>query len=55
MPNSQYWADAYLEKLTSPESAIEWTRSGQRVFIGSGCGEPQLLVQKLAERTHKFS
>ncbi len=55
MPNSQYWADAYLERLTSPESAIEQIRSVQRVFIGSGCGEPQLLVQKLVEKTHKFS
>lgn len=55
MPNSQYWADAYLEKLASADSAIERIRSGQRVFIGSGCGEPQILVQTLVEKTHKFS
>lgn len=55
MPNSQYWADAYLEKLATPDSAIGRIRSGQRVFIGSGCGEPQILVQKLVEKTNNFS
>jgi acyl-CoA hydrolase/GNAT superfamily N-acetyltransferase len=55
MPNSQYWADLYLEKSVSPEAAISRIRSGQRVFIGSGCGEPQILVQKLVEKTNNFS
>ncbi len=55
MPNSQYWADVYLEKSVSPEVAISRIRSGQRVFIGSGCGEPQVLVQKLVEKTNNFS
>lgn len=55
MPNSQYWADTYLDKLTSPEKAISRIRSGQRVFIGSGCGEPQVLVQKLVEKTNNFT
>ena len=55
MPNSQYWADAYLEKLVNPDQAIGRIRSGQRVFIGSGCGEPQTLVQKLVEKTNNFS
>lgn len=55
MPNSQYWADTYLEKKTTPEQAIGRIRSGQRVFIGSGCGEPQILIQKLVEKTNNFS
>ncbi|MGW8193193.1 MAG: GNAT family N-acetyltransferase [Desulforhopalus sp.] len=55
MPNTQYWADAYLEKLVTPDQAISRIRSGQRVFIGSGCGEPQTLVQKLVEKTNNFS
>ena len=55
MPNSQYWADNYLEKKVTPDKAIDKIRSGQRVFIGSGCGEPQMLVQKLVEKTNKFS
>ena len=55
MPNSDYWADTYIEKKTSPLKAIEKIRSGQRVFIGSGCGEPQILVQILTERANHFS
>ncbi|PID75599.1 MAG: acetyl-CoA hydrolase [Deltaproteobacteria bacterium] len=48
MPNTDYWADAYLEKRVSAKEAISRIRSGQRVFIGSGCGEPQFLTQTLA-------
>jgi len=55
MPNSQYWADTYLEKRISPAKAIATIRSGQRVFIGSGCGEPQILVKALTESAGHFS
>jgi acyl-CoA hydrolase/L-amino acid N-acyltransferase YncA len=55
MPNSQYWADAYIQKRVNADTAIGRIRSGQRVFIGSGCGEPQVLVQKLVEKTNNFS
>jgi len=55
MPNSEYWADTYLEKRISPAKAIATIRSGQRVFIGSGCGEPQILVQALTENANRFS
>jgi len=55
MPASQYWADSYLEKKMSAEEALTLIKSGQRVFIGSGCGEPQHLVQALTERANRFS
>jgi len=55
MPNTEYWADTYIEKSVTPDEAIKHIRSGQRVFIGSGCGEPQILIQKLVERTNDFS
>jgi len=55
MPNSQYWADTYLEKSVTPNEAISRIRSGHRVFISSGCGEPQILVKTLVENTNKFS
>ncbi len=55
MPNTEYWADTYLEKSVTAEKAISYIRSGQRVFIGSGCGEPQTLVQTLVEKTNNFS
>ncbi len=55
MPNSQYWADAYLNKRVNADTAIGRIRSGQRVFIGSGCGEPQVLVQELVEKTNNLT
>ena len=55
MPNSQYWADAYIQKRVDADTAIGRIRSGQRVFIGSGCGEPQILVKKLVEKTNNFT
>ncbi|THB70369.1 MAG: GNAT family N-acetyltransferase, partial [Desulfobulbaceae bacterium] len=55
MPTSQYWADSYLQKKVSADEAIEQIKSGGRVFIGSGCGEPQHLVQVLTEHANRFS
>jgi acyl-CoA hydrolase/GNAT superfamily N-acetyltransferase len=50
-----YWADDYVQKKRSLKEAIARIRSGQRVFIGSYCGEPQHLVRGLAEAAAKFS
>jgi len=55
MASDKYWADAYVEKRCSAEAAIDKIRQGQRVFIGSACGEPQELVRSLAENAIKFS
>jgi 4-hydroxybutyrate CoA-transferase len=34
-------------RLVSPERAVAEIRSGERVFLGSACGEPQTLVDEL--------
>lgn len=52
---SIYWADGYIEKQKSAESAIQMIRPGQRVFIGSACGEPQELVRALAAHAQEFT
>jgi len=44
-----YWADRYVENKCSVQEAIQRVKAGQRVFIGSSCGEPQYLVRELAE------
>ncbi len=54
-PKASYWADEYVEKQTTLTKAIERIKSGQRVFIGSYCGEPQYLVQGLADASKRFS
>lgn len=55
MANDIYWADSYVEKCLSTEKAIRKIRQGQRVFIGSACGEPQELVRCLAANAIEFS
>ncbi len=55
MAVSTYWADNYVEKKCSAQEAIGRIKAGQRVFIGSSCGEPQYLVKKLAEAADTFT
>ena len=55
MASSLYWADNYVEKRKSAEAAIKTIRDGQRVFIGSACGEPQALVRTLSDQAINFS
>ena len=55
MAVSTYWADNYVEKRCSAQEAIGRIKAGQRVFIGSSCGEPQYLVKKLAEAADTFT
>jgi len=47
---SIYWADNYIEKQCTAEEAVRQIRPGQRVFIGSACGEPQALVRALSDK-----
>jgi acyl-CoA hydrolase len=55
MGESLYWADNYIEKRCSPDEAIRFIKSGQRVYIGSACGQPQHLVKTLSARTNLFT
>jgi acyl-CoA hydrolase/GNAT superfamily N-acetyltransferase len=55
MAITSYWADDYVEKIRTVEAAIGLIRSGQRVFIGSACGEPQWLVRGLYEMAGTFT
>jgi acyl-CoA hydrolase/GNAT superfamily N-acetyltransferase len=47
MATTTYWADKYLENRQTSAEAISRVKPGQRVFIGSSCGEPQHLVRAL--------
>ncbi len=51
MAVTSYWADNYVEKKRDVEDVIRLIRPGQRVFIGSSCGEPQYLVKTLSEKS----
>jgi acyl-CoA hydrolase/GNAT superfamily N-acetyltransferase len=53
MKENIYWADNYITKRRTAKEAIDTIRPGQRVFIGSACGEPQILVKALASVANK--
>ncbi len=55
MSGNSYWADNYVDKRCTAEDAIGHIRPGQRVFIGSSCGEPQHLVKRLSEAADWFT
>jgi acyl-CoA hydrolase/RimJ/RimL family protein N-acetyltransferase len=55
MRESGYWADNYQRNRLSVEDAIRKIHSGQRIFIGSSCGEPQYLVKGLADASRTFT
>ena len=50
-----YWPDDYLTKRRSAREAIQMIQSGQRIFIGTSCGEPQRLVEELAAQSGSFT
>ena len=47
--------EKYRSKLCAVDEAVRMIRSGQRVFIGSSCGEPQHLVNALMDNADHFS
>lgn len=49
------WQQTYKERLTDAGTALSRIRRGARVFIGSACGEPQLLVQTLIDIASKLA
>ena len=55
MKTEGYWADNYVEKKCSADEAIRSIKAGQRVFIGSSCGEPQYLVKALGEASRRYT
>ena len=49
------WQDKYRELIATPAEAVKRIRPGQRVFVGTGCGQPQELVRALAARGRELS
>ncbi len=43
------WQATYQKRLVDAASALAKIRRGARIFIGSACGEPQLLVRTLLD------
>jgi len=41
------WKKEYRHKLQDPKTALQQIRPGERIFVGSGCAVPSLLVKTL--------
>ncbi len=50
-----HWQDRYKEMISTPKKALKRVHSGQRVFIGTGCGEPRELVKALTARAEELT
>ena len=51
----QLLQENYKSKLRAADQAVRMIRSGQRVFIGSSCGEPQHLINALMDNAALYS
>ena len=43
------WREKYKKKAATAATAMKLVKSGSRIFIGTGCGQPQHLVKALVE------
>jgi acyl-CoA hydrolase/GNAT superfamily N-acetyltransferase len=48
------WKELYKSKIKNPTQAINTIKSGSRIFIGTGCGQPQLLVGELSSEKNNI-
>jgi 4-hydroxybutyrate CoA-transferase len=44
------WMEGYQRRIVTPEAALQVVQSGQRVYIGGGCGVPASLLSALVAR-----
>ncbi len=52
---SPRWAELYRSLLTTPEVALQVVKSGDRVWIHSGCASPEPLIEALAARAQALT
>jgi acyl-CoA hydrolase/GNAT superfamily N-acetyltransferase len=48
------WQETYRSQILSAADAVKKIRPGQRIFIGTGAGEPLELVQALSQRAREL-
>lgn len=49
------WQDTYRDMLSTPANAVKKIKPGQRVFIGTGCGQPTELINALTARANELA
>ena len=48
------WQERYASKVMEVDEAVSRIHPGQRVFVGTGCGEPLRLVRALTSRAREL-
>lgn len=54
-PVARDWREEWKQKLRTGEEAIDVIERGERVFIGTACGEPQMLVKALIAKADSLA
>jgi len=49
------WQDKYSDMVMTARQAVARIRPGQRVFVGTGCAQPQELVETLTARSGELA
>ncbi len=49
------WQEKFVDFIATPKQALSKVKPGQRVFVGTGCGEPVALVKALVARAGDLS
>jgi len=49
------WQETYKGMVATPREAVRRIRPGQRVFVGTGCAQPQALVGALTARSKELT
>ena len=49
------WQETYSSMIATAAQAVRQIKPGQRVFIGTGCAQPQVLVRALADRSAELA
>ncbi len=48
------WQQKYAEMISTAEEAVAVVQPGQRVFVGTGCAQPEALVHALVARSSQL-
>ena len=49
-----HWKELYKSKLTKPEKAVTYIKSGNRVVVGHASGSPELLIKALIDNRETY-
>jgi len=52
---TENWRELYSSKLKTAQQAVAIIERGQKVFLGTACGEPQSLVEALIDRASSLA